>query len=205
MARPTTWNEPELLGSVMALFRRRGFRHTSVRDIGEATGLHPGSLYKAYGSKDGLFVSALRAYNERVVADRVRNHLESAADPLAGIRALFTSTFDGDDADNPGCLLTNTAIESQAIEPKARKAVAAGFAVLERGFETTLERARERGQIPRTARLDEIAAQLLAFYQGVLVLVRFGMPTAKLATITDRTLNAIVGSTKPPRKRRKRR
>src|SRR5690349_23206383 len=94
MGRRPTRTEPELLGAVMAVFRRKGFAHTSVRDLESATGLHPGSLYKAYGSKEGLFAAAVAAYNDQVVAGRVRTHLDAADPPLPGIHAFFTSTFD---------------------------------------------------------------------------------------------------------------
>jgi AcrR family transcriptional regulator len=36
-----------------------------VRDLEAATGLHPGSLYKAHGSKEGLFTAAVTATTNR--------------------------------------------------------------------------------------------------------------------------------------------
>lgn len=41
-------------------FRNTGYEGTSIDDLVQATGLHRGSLYKAFGSKRGLFVLALR-------------------------------------------------------------------------------------------------------------------------------------------------
>ncbi len=191
MGRRATRTEPELLGAAMAVFRRKGFAHTSVRDLEGATGLHPGSLYKAYGSKEGLFAAAMTAYNEQVVAHRVRTHLDAADPPLRGIQAFFTSTFDGGEQLNPGCLLTTTAVETPELPGTARAGVAAGLDLIEDGFRRLLERARAAGDIPAAAAPDQLASQLLALYQGVLVLVRFGTPAAKLAAVVEHAIPAI--------------
>lgn len=42
------------------IFRNTGYEGTSIDDLVQTTGLHRGSLYKAFGSKRGLFVLALR-------------------------------------------------------------------------------------------------------------------------------------------------
>lgn len=192
MGRRQTWSEPELLRAAMAVFRRKGFAHTSVRDLEEATGLHPGSLYKAYANKEGLFTAALAAYNEHVAAERVRVHLDRADPPLPGLHAFFSSTFDGDEEANPGCLLTNTAIEAPALAGVGRDGVAAGLELIEAGFRRLLDRAVDRGDLDPATPTAERAAELLAFYQGVLVLVRFGTSPAKLAGIVAHALPALI-------------
>lgn len=191
MGRPTTWTEPQLFAALVPLFHRKGFAQTSLKDIEQATGLHPGSIYKAYGSKEALFQAAVRAYNEQVVARRVRTFLHEAADPLAVIRQFFTSTLDAPDDPNPGCLLTNTAVESFALDPGIRPAVAAGLEHIESGLRHALERARAAAQLDPSTSLDDTAAQLLALYQGVLVLIRFGTPRAKVAAVIDQALPAL--------------
>ncbi|MEV8504450.1 TetR/AcrR family transcriptional regulator [Actinoplanes sp. NPDC051475] len=194
MGRRPTWTEPELLATVMAVFRRKGFAHTSVRDLEQATGLHPGSLYKAYGNKEGLFTAALAAYNEQVAAHRVRIHLDETDPPLRGLHAFFVSTFDGGEEANPGCLLTNTAVEAPALAGVGRDAVAAGLELIEAGFRRMLERAIAAGDLPPTTPNDQRAAELLALYQGVLVLVRFGTAPAKLAGIVAHALPALLAT-----------
>lgn len=197
MGRRPTWTEPELLGAVMALFRRKGFVDTSVRDLEEATGLHPGSLYRAYGSKEALFAAALSHYNEQVVARRVHTHLDEAEPPLSGIYSFFSSTFESDEEANLGCLLTNTAVESRVLASPARVGVATGLDLIESGFVRVLDRASRAGHLARAASAERLAAQLLALYQGVLVLVRFGTPKAKLADIVENAIPAIISTTQP--------
>ena len=42
-----------------SVFLRQGYEGTSIDDLLAATGLHRGSLYKAFASKRGLFLAAL--------------------------------------------------------------------------------------------------------------------------------------------------
>ncbi|MDQ0931121.1 TetR/AcrR family transcriptional regulator [Streptomyces turgidiscabies] len=190
MGRKQLWDQAEVLTSAMRLFRRRGYLGASLRDIEEATGLHPGSLYRVFESKEGLFRAALDAYNEQVVQGRVRVHLLEPADPVAGIRSFFTSAFETGLDPDPGCLLTNTAVESFTV-PQAATGVRRGLDAIESGFADALTRARTLGLLSADLDVEVSAAQLLALYQGLLVLVRAGTPLTKLHTITDGAMASI--------------
>ncbi|WP_069767173.1 TetR/AcrR family transcriptional regulator [Streptomyces sp. LUP30] len=190
MGRKQLWDRVEVLTSAMRLFRHRGYLGASLRDIEEATGLHPGSLYRAFESKDGLFRAALDAYNDQVVQDRVRVHLLEPADPVAGIRSFLTSAFQTGPEPDPGCLLTNTAVESFTV-PQAADGVRRGLETIESGFAEALTRGRALGLLSADLNVEVSAAHLLALYQGLLVLVRAGTPFAKLHTITDGAMASI--------------
>ncbi|MEU9045195.1 MULTISPECIES: TetR/AcrR family transcriptional regulator [unclassified Kitasatospora] len=190
MGRRQLWDQAEVLASAMRLFRHRGYLGASLRDIEEATGLHPGSLYRVFESKDGLFRAALDAYNDQVVQGRVRVHLLEPTDPVAGIRSFFTSAFETGLDPDPGCLLTNTAVESFTV-PQATAGVRRGLDVIESGFADALTRARALGLLSADLDVEVSAARLLALYQGLLVLVRAGTPHTKLHTITDGAIASI--------------
>ncbi|MDJ0385307.1 TetR/AcrR family transcriptional regulator [Streptomyces sp. G-G2] len=190
MGRRQLWDHAEVLASAMRLFRRQGYLGASLRDIEEATGLHPGSLYRVFESKDGLFRAALDAYNDQVVRGRVQDHLLDSADPVAGIRSFFTSAFETGTDPDPGCLLTNTAVESFTV-PQAADAVRRGLETIEAGLAEALTRARALGLLPADLDVEMSAAHLLALYQGLLVLVRAGTPLTKLHTITDGAMASI--------------
>ncbi|MFI8084448.1 TetR/AcrR family transcriptional regulator [Kitasatospora sp. NPDC086009] len=190
MGRKQLWDRGEVLARAMGLFRRRGYQGASVRDIEEATGLHPGSLYRVFENKDGLFRAALDAYNDQVVRGRVREHLLEPADPVAGIRSFLTSTLETGPDPDPGCLLTNTAVECFTV-PQAADAVHRGLETIESGFAEALTRARALGLLSADLDVEVSAAQLLALYQGLLVLVRAATPVTKLRTITDGAMASI--------------
>lgn len=196
MGRPKSSNAQDLLRTAMAVFRKQGFTRTTMRDLEEATGLHPGSLYAAYGSKQGLFLAALRAYDAGVVDGRIAEHLRREDDPLAGIRSYLSSTFEALGDREPGCLMTNTAIEAFGLDASPREAVHDAFTRIERGLAAALQRAQARGQIPANASVGDLAARLFTLYQGLLLLVRAGTPLAKLRAITADAIGSLSAS--PP-------
>ncbi|WP_322763265.1 TetR/AcrR family transcriptional regulator [Frankia sp. Cr2] len=185
MGRRQTFDSDDVLTAVMHLFRRQGYQGTSLKDVEETTGLHPGSLYRAFGNKDSIFRAALDAYVDRVVVRRVADHLERPDDPLGGISTYFTSTFNTGRTPDPGCLVTNTAVESYALDELTSRGVRRGLDAIERGFTGAVARAQAAGQVPAAAQADRWGARLLVDYQGVLVLVRAGTPASRLQEITD--------------------
>ena len=44
------------------LFWQKGFYATSTRDLQEAVNMRPGSIYAAFGSKEGLYSESLKDY-----------------------------------------------------------------------------------------------------------------------------------------------
>jgi len=172
MARPRTFDEEVLLSRVMQVFRRQGYAASSVRDLEAASGLTSGSLYNSYGDKRGLFQAASEHYNRTVLARRLEEHAPKDAG-LDGLRALFLSLLEEPDGGASGCLITNAAIEfGDTGQPPF---VAEGFDRLRRAFAERLG-----GDGPE-------AVELLALYQGVLVLFRAGYDPAELKMmIADR-------------------
>ena len=61
VGRQRSFDERRVLASAATAFTDLGYEATSVDDLLQATGLHRGSLYQAFGSKRGLFLSALRS------------------------------------------------------------------------------------------------------------------------------------------------
>lgn len=60
MGRPRGFSEEVVLEGAAVVFVRGGYEGTSVDDLVTALQLHRGSLYKAFGSKRGLFLAVLR-------------------------------------------------------------------------------------------------------------------------------------------------
>jgi TetR/AcrR family transcriptional repressor of nem operon len=92
MGRNRTFVEADVVALSAAAFRTTGYEGTSIDDLVRATGLHRGSIYKAFGSKRGLFVMALRACRAAGPGDHTADLLLVALMELAPrdaeIRAL---------------------------------------------------------------------------------------------------------------------
>jgi TetR/AcrR family transcriptional repressor of nem operon len=169
MGRTRTWERDEVLAAASTVFHRKGFEATSLRDLEEATGLHAGSLYAAFDSKDGLFTAVLDHYGREVVAARLERFVSSASDEREGIRSLFHSTFEDRPAPDPGCLVTNSAVESPGLSTSARAMVGVSLDALRDAFRKIADHLTAD-----RVRAERSTEQLLAMYQGLLVLIRFG-------------------------------
>lgn len=75
MGRPRSFSESAVLEAAARAFIAGGYEGTSIDDLVKALNLHRGSLYKAFGSKRGLFLATLRHY----VSARLPHLLQSAS------------------------------------------------------------------------------------------------------------------------------
>ncbi|WP_191601547.1 TetR/AcrR family transcriptional regulator [Marinomonas algicola] len=76
MAR-AQFEKHQVLKNSSDAFWRLGYNATSMQVIFEKTGLKPGSVYLAFGNKEGLFKEALNYYAQQSIA-RVTSSLEEA-------------------------------------------------------------------------------------------------------------------------------
>ena len=60
--RQAEFDREQVLRSALKAFLNKGYGKTSMQDLTKATGLHPGSIYCAFGNKRGLLVAAVEQY-----------------------------------------------------------------------------------------------------------------------------------------------
>jgi TetR/AcrR family transcriptional repressor of nem operon len=190
MGRAPTFDRTAVLDEALTLFWRRGYAATSMRDVADATGLGPGSLYAAFGDKHGLFEAVLAHYRARVSA-RTLAPLDAADAGLAAIEAVFTALARRDPAaPASGCLITNIACELGPHDDLVRAGLKDALDGLAERLERVLTRAVARGEV--TAEIDpgDTAVVLVALAQGLRVLARLGEPPGRL----DRVVRAALAS-----------
>lgn len=167
MGRNRSFDEQDVLDRAMHAFRRHGYAGLSIKRLEEETGLTSGSIYNAYGDKDGLYRAALAHYVDGFVAGRIEAHAGPAA-TLDDLEGLFLSLFRAPMTDGHGCLVTNSAVEFGAARSSAAEGVGRALDLVATGMRAVL--AREIG--PDRAAIE--ADRLLLLYQGILVLSRAG-------------------------------
>ena len=162
MARLKEFDVDRVLDRAAETFWRLGYDATSIQDLEEATGLGRGSLYNAFGDKEGLFLAALDRYGAKYGASPLR-HLEER-DVARGIRSMLEDILARmKNPKNPqGCLLTNACLQGPGSPGIADK-VAANMKYMEDRLERAIARARDSGQIPA----DAEPRQLARFYGAV--------------------------------------
>ncbi len=112
--RPASVDTGAALDAMVELFRAKGFAAVSLDDLSDATGLSRPSLYRAFGDKLNMYVSAMDAFGAQVL-DRAVPKLQASDDIEADLTAFYTAMlaiYYRDSHMAPGCLVFGTAPSS---------------------------------------------------------------------------------------------
>jgi TetR/AcrR family transcriptional repressor of nem operon len=116
MGRPRGFDEEAVIRAAVALFAGRAYDGLSVDDLVTGLGVHRNSLYKTFGSKRGLYLTALRWY--------LRHELQPLLDGATSPAALL-------DAGARLDLLLLAAAEQAPLDAEVGVLVAAAFGRLD--------------------------------------------------------------------------
>ncbi|HEY5581212.1 MAG TPA: TetR/AcrR family transcriptional regulator [Rhodoferax sp.] len=87
----------QLVTAAARLFREKGFDATSTRDIAAAVGMHSGSPFYHFKSKDALLLAVMEEGMRSAIArqaDALQGAAPAASEPLVQIRRLIRAHFD---------------------------------------------------------------------------------------------------------------
>lgn len=167
MARSRSFDEQEILTRAMHAFRRHGYARISIRQLEEATGLTSGSLYNAFGDKDGLYRAAIAHYVDGFVIARLQAHAGPQA-TLEDLEEFFLTLFRPPMTDGFGCLVSNAAMEFGSSGSVADEGVGRALDLVDASMRAVL--GREIGD----EAAGPAAMRLSLMYQGILLMTRAG-------------------------------
>lgn len=159
----------------MLLFWDRGYDTVSIRDLTDAMGITPPSLYAAFTDKQTLFEEAVEAYAHRY-GSYVQESLETEPTAYRAVRSLLTGaavqqTLPGRPS---GCLILNGATNHTV----ASENVAAGLRARRTETTTLIERKIradiEHGDLPAGTDARALATFTATVWQGLSQLARDG-------------------------------
>lgn len=184
--RPREFDEDAAVRQAMELFWERGYTATSIQDLVDALGVQRGSIYAAFGSKEALLLRALACYSGMVTPALAG--LAGGGEVVPHLREYLSLPLQRAAADSAtGCLLGNTSVEMAAGDTAIAEAVRRGFGSLEDTISGALERAYDRGELPRRDARSQ-ARMLIAVEQGLEVLSRTAADPGSLTGVVDATL-----------------
>ena len=172
MARTRSFDEQDVLTRAMHAFRQHGYARISIRQLEETTGLTSGSLYNAFGDKDGLYRSAVAHYVDGFVVARLEAHAGPQA-TLDDLEEFFLTLFRPPMTDGFGCLVANAAMEFGAASSVADADVGRALDLVDASLHAVL--AREIGG----EAAGPAATRLALMYQGILLMTRAGRAGAR--------------------------
>ncbi|MGI9275395.1 MAG: TetR/AcrR family transcriptional regulator [Endozoicomonas sp.] len=194
MARPQQYNREKVIDQAMQLFWKQGYQATPVSDLVQITGLRPGSLYGAFGNKEGLLLAALEFYTQQVesLVAEVFNRYSSAREGVtAFLQTLASEVNDGKLAN--GCLLVNTLLEMAGNNREICTEVDRLLRRIENSFQAAFLRAREEGDLPDQADCSGLATYMMGTVWSLRVMSRLSTDRQRMQAIVGPALRGMFG------------
>ncbi|WP_445402219.1 TetR/AcrR family transcriptional regulator [Zobellella sp. An-6] len=188
--RTASFDRDQVLRSAMQAFRHKGFAATTMQDLVAATGLHPGSIYCAFGNKKGLLLAAVDHY----VADRQAALAAcfEGVSPLAGLRRYLDQVVaEIQSCDSMACLLTKTLQELSEQDEEVSARLGTLLKDLERRLAQALAAAQQAGEARADATPEQLARLLLVGIYGLRTYAHVHPAPDCLQETADRLLAAL--------------
>ena len=183
--------EPQVaLAAAMNAFWEKGFEATSMSDLTEATGLHKASLYKTFGDKHQLFVSALKLYFDKT-AEAQKTSRTGEESPIKAIRKSVSSTID-QCAEGKGCLAVNSLIEVAPFDSEIDRILKQFRQRLEKQLVRLVEDAKQQDQIPEDINTKEAVRLISVFLHGLSANMAAGMKVKKARALLHDQLDLVL-------------
>jgi TetR/AcrR family transcriptional regulator, transcriptional repressor of aconitase len=159
----------QIIEAALTCFARRGFHKTTMQDVVEQSGLSPGSIYCHFASKQDIIVAVVeerhrreraslqRAFEKQSFAEAVD---QLAADFIAALRAPEERAWR-----RLTVQLWAESLHDRRLAVAVRDGVESSKAILAR----LVQRAKARGELPRTLDAHATARLLIAFFQGLVL------------------------------------
>jgi TetR/AcrR family transcriptional repressor of nem operon len=192
MARVREFDTEAAVAAAMTAFRRKGYEGTSVQDLVDATGVGRGSLYAAFGSKEGLYRAALDCYRVRYALPLIEE-LGGGRPVRELIRGILVALVDEivRDGDRKACLVVGAATERAAHDPKVAEQLRTTTGSLEDALAAALAKAQEDGQVSDARSARDLARFFVTTIQGLRVMGSIDPDRRALMTAVEVALDAL--------------
>jgi AcrR family transcriptional regulator len=178
--RPTGFDTDHALDVAMHLFWERGYEGTSMADLSEKMGIHPSSIYAAFGDKQALFALAAKRYAD-VPAQYMVKALEQPTF-RSFVLAAFENTVEFlGSKEHPSSCFTLTGAISCGTDTEPAKILMREMRLQnEAAIKARLLRARKAGEFPKEENVDDFTRYLSSLLSGLAVQAANGATRAEL-------------------------
>ena len=166
--RSAEFDRDAVLVQAMETFRAHGYSKTTMQQLVAATGLHPGSIYAAFGNKRGLFLAAIEHY----VAERSRFRQQMLTADPSPLTALhhYLNLVAGEMVQGV-CLVTRSLLEL-GEDADLRAQLALIYHHMEQDFRAVLLRAQKLGEVPLERDIEVLTLYLMTGIQGLVTVAK---------------------------------
>jgi TetR/AcrR family transcriptional repressor of nem operon len=193
VGRPRCFDEDKVLDAAMEVFWRKGYESTSMADLLEATGLHKGSLYQAFGDKHSLFIIAIKRYIKNIRAE-MGSVLLGGDTAIEGVRAAMrkaASMFAGEDGACHGCLILNSLVEKGPHDAELMQVLEGAFKTRGNMITQAVKACQQEGSMRNDWAAERIAALIENTEAGLAATLKGPVDIEHAFTVVDDTLSML--------------
>lgn len=182
MPRPPKYDDDEILERAMHVFWRRGLSGASIRDLESELDLRAPSIYRRFGSKEGLAAAVVQRYVLEVIDRRIEKHLSGHGDPVSNVMGFLVSAVTPGPEEELllGCLLTTIAMETDALPKPLAGDVRFGLRRIDDAIRSEVLRVAEEGRLADGVDAEDAASTLSLVMQGLMASARAGVEASEL-------------------------
>ncbi|TXR53295.1 TetR/AcrR family transcriptional regulator [Reinekea thalattae] len=168
MSNSAKFDRLQVIEKATQLYWQRGYHATSMRNLQDAINMRPGSIYAAFGSKDGVFKEALEHYAQQSLAGLSRARQQHSS-PLAALKQMIHDTVVESRKDAPSCLCMLAKTVAELTEDQAELLSLAKHKLkrIEQGFAELLSEAQQQGEIGSEYDVDQLAQYVQVQIMGL--------------------------------------
>jgi len=169
--RPKEYDDQKVIESAMNVFWNNGYEASGTQALCDETGLGRGSLYHAFGNKQGLFRKALRHYHEIGIQcqKEILSGENSARDRL--LKMLQWGISIDLDTENPrGCLALHSVLERNFKDPEIQSINRHYLLRLEALIESVIAEGIDKGEFPSLTDISTSGKAFLSGYYGLRIM-----------------------------------
>jgi len=164
------------------LFWKRGYEKSSMTALLKAMGIQKGSFYATFGSKHQILMEALDEY----IATRFGSfRAREDESPLRALRRHLDEVVEESIGEqrSAGCFLVNSALELAPHDRQVRELVTETLQAHATFYESLLDAAKSRGELPKRYDTARHAQALLALVLGMRVMARGGLVAGTIRAV----------------------
>jgi AcrR family transcriptional regulator len=192
MANVAKYDRDDVIKKAMLLFWEKGFNGTSTRDLQQAVDLRPGSIYSAFGSKEGLFKEALRCYSANTYA-LLQEKIQQQGSPLSGLQAFIHCVVVSNRSSAPSdmCMLVKAVAELTDSNPELLQESQALMKKGELSFSRVLQEAQAKGELSPNANPQSLAKYIQVQLIGLRTYLRTSNDVVAVEQLIENTFQML--------------